>query len=144
MVSDFRLLLWNIKQQFYRYKNRHRIDGKLGISEYEKRRIFSLERFSSGSTILFEQPFLFSCNISFLHSLEEIFEEEVYRFQTENKTPLIIDCGANIGLSVLYFRRLFPNAKIIAFEPDEGIFKILQKNMGLIPQSNLIEFRLLY
>ncbi len=34
------------------------------------------------------------------------------------KTPLIIDCGANIGLTALYFSMCFPQAKIVAIEPD--------------------------
>ena len=33
-------------------------------------------------------------------------------------TPLIIDCGANIGLSSYYFALHFPKARIIAVEPD--------------------------
>ncbi len=139
MVSDFRLLLWNIKQQFFVYKNRHQIDAKTGISDFERRRISSLERYSSGSSSLFSKPFLFSRNTSFLHSLDEVFGEEVYRFETNKEHPLIIDCGANIGLSVLYFRRLFPQAKIIAFEPDTEIFEMLSKNLSTMDNNELIE-----
>lgn len=65
----------------------------------------------------------------FLHSLREIFVEEVYKFRSEVKDPVIIDCGANIGLSILYFKRLFPDCKVIAFEPDGQIFKLLEKNL---------------
>lgn len=36
----------------------------------------------------------------------------------QGKTPLIIDCGANIGLTSLYFSMMFPRAKIVAIEPD--------------------------
>jgi FkbM family methyltransferase len=38
----------------------------------------------------------------------------------EGKIPLIIDCGANIGLSSLFFSMSFPLAKVIAIEPDRG------------------------
>ena len=34
------------------------------------------------------------------------------------KTPLIIDCGANIGLSTRFLSDEFPGARIIAIEPD--------------------------
>jgi len=42
--------------------------------------------------------------------------------------PLLIDCGANIGLSVLHFAHEFPEAQIIAIEPDDDNFKLLRKN----------------
>lgn len=35
------------------------------------------------------------------------------------RTPLIIDCGANIGLSAKYFSQVYPEARIVAIEPDE-------------------------
>jgi FkbM family methyltransferase len=35
------------------------------------------------------------------------------------KKPLIIDCGANIGLTSLYISMHFPLAKIVAIEPDK-------------------------
>jgi FkbM family methyltransferase len=38
----------------------------------------------------------------------------------DGRTPLIIDCGANIGLSAKYFSQVYPEAKIVAVEPDEG------------------------
>lgn len=34
------------------------------------------------------------------------------------RTPLIIDAGANIGASALWFAREFPDARVIAVEPD--------------------------
>ena len=41
---------------------------------------------------------------------------------------LVIDCGANIGLSTLYFLRRFPDAHVIALEPDPDNFKMLALN----------------
>jgi FkbM family methyltransferase len=64
-----------------------------------------------------------------LHGLNEIFIEEIYK-QILPPKPFIIDCGANIGLSVIYMKRLNPDAEIIAFEPDEENFKLLEKNVN--------------
>lgn len=63
-----------------------------------------------------------------MHSFNEIITQQIYRFTAGNDRPRIIDCGANIGLSVLYFSKLYPNAQITAFEPDADNFAILQKN----------------
>lgn len=64
-----------------------------------------------------------------LHSLRELFVEEVYRFKASSSAPYILDCGANIGLSVIYFKRHYPNARIVAFEPDPAICNSLRNNI---------------
>lgn len=66
---------------------------------------------------------------SYIFMCREIFERKIYEFQTTKKEPFIIDGGANIGLSVIFFKKLYPNAKIIAFEPDNQIFNILKSNI---------------
>jgi FkbM family methyltransferase len=50
----------------------------------------------------------------------------------ENKTPLIIDAGANIGASVIWFYDQFPKSHLIAFEPEENNFNILKKNTAML------------
>jgi len=62
----------------------------------------------------------------------EIFDHQIYRFWTHSKRPFIIDCGANIGLSIIYFKKLYPNAKIIGFEPDNKVFNTLKKNIDFL------------
>lgn len=44
------------------------------------------------------------------------------------QTPLIIDCGGNIGLSTIWLAKIFPAAKIIVLEPDDGNFEVLRAN----------------
>ena len=63
-----------------------------------------------------------------IKTYEELFLDEIYRFQTNNEKPVIIDCGANIGLSSLYFKSIYPNAILHAFEPDAALFDLLEKN----------------
>lgn len=60
---------------------------------------------------------------------QEIFVDEIYRFETKQANPIIFDCGANIGISTLYFKTLYPNAIIQAFEPDTNLFEVLSKNI---------------
>jgi FkbM family methyltransferase len=68
-------------------------------------------------------------NASFLSSYKEIFLEKIYDFKIGSKIPNILDIGANIGLSTLYFKSLYPKAQITAFEADPNIFKYLGKNV---------------
>ena len=60
---------------------------------------------------------------------EELYVAEVYYFSTTSPEPLIVDCGSNIGLAVLYFKRLYPKCRIIAFEPDRATFEMLERNV---------------
>jgi|APTNR8051073442_1049403.scaffolds.fasta_scaffold00742_7 FkbM family methyltransferase len=46
----------------------------------------------------------------------------------------IVDAGANIGLTSVFFARMFPEAKIIAIEPDRDNYQILLKNTGHLPR----------
>ena len=73
----------------------------------------------------------------YLPTYDDIFANEIYKFTASSATPLIIDCGANIGLSVIYFKHLYPNAKIIAFEPDPGIVAVLERNIEKFALPNV-------
>lgn len=44
------------------------------------------------------------------------------------RKPLIVDCGANIGASVLWFSARYPGSHIVAVEPAADNFSLLQKN----------------
>jgi FkbM family methyltransferase len=66
---------------------------------------------------------------SLLSAYEAIFREEIYAFDAEISSPRIIDGGANIGLATLYWKRHFPEAEIIAFEPDPQVFRALSNNI---------------
>jgi FkbM family methyltransferase len=66
---------------------------------------------------------------SFLSMYREIFLNQVYAFRFEHASPRILDMGANIGLSVLYFKQRFPAAVITTFEADRDIFTYLERNL---------------
>ncbi len=59
----------------------------------------------------------------------EIFIEGEYFFESETDSPVIMDCGANIGLATLFFKRLYPKARILAFEADPVAAGILRRNI---------------
>jgi FkbM family methyltransferase len=47
----------------------------------------------------------------------EVFAEREYWFTTDRPRPVILDCGSNIGMAILFFKALYPDAEITAFEP---------------------------
>lgn len=60
--------------------------------------------------------------------IESIFIENEYYFKTNKTRPVIIDLGSNIGLSIIYFKLIYPKSIIQAFEPDSATFKLLEEN----------------
>ena len=44
----------------------------------------------------------------------------------------ILDLGANIGLTTTYFGAVYPNARILAVEPDPGSFHLLKRNAEML------------
>jgi FkbM family methyltransferase len=62
---------------------------------------------------------------------DEIFVVGVYSFRAATPAPTIIDCGSNIGMSILFFKRLYPGARIVGFEPDRDTFAKLAENARL-------------
>lgn len=61
----------------------------------------------------------------------EIFLKEEYSFLSKKivNPRLILDCGANVGYSSVYFLNQYPNAKVIAVEPDSGNYQLCLKNL---------------
>jgi FkbM family methyltransferase len=66
---------------------------------------------------------------NFYMQYKDEFINRIYHFESVRPDPLIIDGGSNIGMSILYFKHVYPAARIIGFEPDPSIFLILQENI---------------
>lgn len=107
------------------YKSFH----KLGIPFMEILNLKYSKNNRKLSTVLFNTPIEITDSFWYLHGLKEIFLDEIYKFSSEKIDPVIIDCGSNIGLSIIYFKTLFPKAKIYGFEPDVEIYKKLNSNL---------------
>jgi FkbM family methyltransferase len=98
-------------------------DGK------ELRRISGIQRYKNGDTKILGYKFEFVDSASFVVQYLEIYKRRIYNFKTDNEKPFIIDCGANVGVGTLYFKTLYPNAEVVAFEPDKQIFRALKQNI---------------
>jgi FkbM family methyltransferase len=71
----------------------------------------------------------YRCGAAFANFIDQILVRRLNDFIPENDHPLILDCGANIGFSSLSYKRQFPNARIIAFEPDPEFAPLLKRNL---------------
>ncbi|NDV26680.1 FkbM family methyltransferase [Desulfovibrio sp. JC010] len=61
--------------------------------------------------------------------IDSVFGQEEYRLPVvAENIQNIWDVGANIGLTTLYFKILFPDAVVHSFEPCPGSLELLKKN----------------
>jgi FkbM family methyltransferase len=66
---------------------------------------------------------------SLAHLHREIFVQLAYYFEANRADPFIVDGGSNIGMSVLFFKALYPSARVLAFEPAEPAHDLLVRNV---------------
>jgi FkbM family methyltransferase len=66
-----------------------------------------------------------------LFILSEVFEHEYYRLPLTRPPATILDLGANIGLTAIYFGRLFPRAELACVEPVPDNLRLLRRNLVL-------------
>ena len=111
-------------------RNRRRILRQLA-------KLSSKSRYSAGSSSLLGPPFVFNDAATFAGNYRDIFLRHIYRFPSTTETPLVIDCGANTGLGVLYAKREYPGAKVIAFEADPKVAELLVKNVAAFNLSDV-------
>lgn len=64
-----------------------------------------------------------------LHLYKEIFLKKDYAVTLDRSDPVIIDCGSNIGASISFFKKSYPKARVIGFEPHPKLFPVLRANL---------------
>jgi FkbM family methyltransferase len=67
-------------------------------------------------------------NTSDIALFKQMLVHEEYTFKCPFPPRFIIDAGANIGLSSLFFIRKYPEAMIVSVEADGGNFDLLRHN----------------
>jgi FkbM family methyltransferase len=60
----------------------------------------------------------------------EIFCRRHYAFRCQRPDPVIIDAGGNIGMSAIWFKREYPQARLTVFEADPTLAAVLQRNLN--------------
>lgn len=96
--------------------------------EEELARLVSISRRIESTATLRDVKYVMTDAPSFAHMYKSYFIEESYKFFSENANPYIVDCGANVGVGVRYWKALFPTSRVVAIEPDPQCFECLEAN----------------
>ncbi len=73
-------------------------------------------------------PIMVRTGTSDLNVAIHSFSEKEYDGIRCNNPKIILDAGANIGTSAIFFARKYPDATILAIEPESENFALLEKN----------------
>jgi FkbM family methyltransferase len=108
--------------------------GKRAASDDETLRRMMAQWRPRGATPgkIFEFPWGEFEYLDFGHMLiqfREIFVRQHYRLGSLNSSRHIIDCGGNIGLSAIWFKRTYPDSVLTVYEADPAIAELLKRNM---------------
>lgn len=102
--------------------------GTLFFYDKKSKNFFKIKARDNIDSITADQIFTYGdYELKFLKRYEELMS--IYRnIEAQGLKPLIIDCGANVGFSSLYFARTYPSSKILAIEPESSNFEFLNGN----------------
>jgi FkbM family methyltransferase len=89
----------------------------------------SVARFTRGRIQLLDFDLEYVDALTLCPQWHDLFVRQTLRVELQAETPRILDCGANIGLASLFFKKLYPNARITAFEADPEIAAVLRGNL---------------
>lgn len=66
---------------------------------------------------------------------------KLYDVNYRNPPKVIIDAGANIGLTTIYFKSKYPEASVFLIEPEDANFAIARRNIGYNNISSVTLFK---
>lgn len=100
------------------------------LATYVGMTLFKFRFRSSKKVTLLGYTVRFGVYEDFLYLFSEVFVRQTYSFACQSDTPYILDCGSNIGMSILFFDLMYPRATIVAFEPSRHAFTCLTENIN--------------
>jgi FkbM family methyltransferase len=126
-----RVYFFNLKRIFKNYRGLEALNFFLVYSAYALKYnlLCRLMRLDITAENVFGRKVYFFNYRDFIGLFEEIFIGMEYYFESSGNSPRIIDFGSNIGMSVIYFKWLYPGALISAVEADPATFAMLKKNV---------------
>jgi len=105
------------------------------VMEKRRRRVLKVlgqrTRFTPGNIFIDGWDLEYLDGAAIASSIDVLVNRGWNDFTTQRVAPVILDCGANIGISVLNYRRRHPMASITAFEPDPFAAKALRRNLSV-------------
>lgn len=109
----------------------YELDGLRGVMRISAYRLFGRPREISVHPETVKLPIHLRLRTSDI----SIYKDVLLGHEYDAELPFIpqcieVDCGANIGLASIYFANKYPQAQIIALEPETSNFELLVRNVS--------------
>lgn len=112
-----------LRKQWRAMQTRRRLDAL-------RRRMMSDPPRTSGVEACFGYTVRINDAPNFYTMYKDLFVNRLYHFTASRPDPRILDCGSNIGMSILYFKRCYPQARVVGFEADPIVYPYLEENIA--------------
>lgn len=89
-------------------------------------------------TSLLEHPVTLRVPSTDVSTYKQVVTREEYGIELAKRPATIVDAGANIGLASAYFASRYPEARILAIEPEAQNFELLLKNTAPYPNIQAV------
>ncbi len=117
--------IYELKELFQNTGYRFQRHGKYNLISWDDFKV--LVRRTSSDVPVFSQVFYY-----------KEYQAVVDVIREPKKIQYIIDGGANVGFTTLYFSKIFSQAKIISIEPEEGNYRMMLENFRLNPHPGIV------
>ncbi len=84
-------------------------------------------------------PIIVRRKTSDVSTFEQVFVNHLYDLAIDEQPKLIIDGGANVGYTTIYFANRWPRARIFAVEPEASNYAVLRKNVAGYPNVTAVQ-----
>jgi FkbM family methyltransferase len=90
-------------------------------------------------------PFAFDVDGAVVYAGDRRFGEQLgaevrsgmYDMGALGDRPCIVDCGANVGFALAWFKQRYPTATVTSFEPEADAFALLQRTAAANPWTDV-------
>jgi FkbM family methyltransferase len=86
-----------------------------------------------------DRPVFIRAHTSDFFVYREIFELNIYRSALPAQVRTIVDAGANIGLTSVFFAQQYPSARIVAIEPAAENLRVFLRNLADYPNVRCLQ-----
>jgi FkbM family methyltransferase len=114
-------------------RSTHRMFGYHGLRLVAKSRLLDRRCVVTVQTEQLSQPVHLRLRTTDISVYEEVILNAEYELPFATPPRVIVDAGANIGLTSVYFANRYPDATVIAIEPEPSNFELLRSNAAHYP-----------